>query len=578
MDTLPFEMVAHILGYTDVLSWARAQVSHRLFHVDTQRERARRDADGRRRYPAPSVCLHCFWNVENVKKLRLCKTCNGQYCSAACRREHRWNDHNKHVRGCLRCWFTVGTYSPLFAMARGCRYHVPKDQIETRKRVANLLAARVLCTLCHERHEKWAFGTRGQRTADDQEVARIVERQRMRKSDIVARVAHNKRVILLSDLYVTRRRTVATLAWLGTQRHSLKDFDSYTEALHNACRRGNDGLVYALLQRGTPYNDVYLELACQHGHGSLVAMLLKNAHCQPSANASSSVRLAASGGHTNIVCALLRDGRADPGASNNEALMLAAKYGYTDVVRALLADRRVDPTQGDVLKAAVQGCRKHSVFALLADKRIVRDFSSKGGALDIVDIAVVNSEWTIMGYLLLALPLAQRDAIVDLFSVETRYQYALYLLRWSMRFDGMRLMRRVAEEYNLAALECGHQEREAGHVEMAVHYYEMATRNDHSWIPGEGFYWCAVVMGDCGQHARAVDYLHKALGRGPHLASMVRLGEYYAHLRGSDAVVTYDIQRARDLWKKVFQSQGSNTHTADARRLLDATIARCVNW
>lgn len=579
MDTLPVEMVSYILRYVDVLSWARARVGHRLFHVDTQRECARRVAEGRQEYPAAQVCVYCFCNVEHAKKRRSCNTCGALYCSSPCRKWHRNNNHkNKQTRCCLRCWLTVGTYSPLFAMVHGYRYRIPKDQIDTRKRVANLLASGVLCNTCHESHRKWANDTHSQQIADDHEAVRIVKNQKEHESDIAARHAHNYQLIKLSRLDVARRRTVTTVEWLCAQPRHLRDRESYAEALENACERGNDALVYALLQRGAPYENVCLELACLYNHVSLVHMLLPNAQCQPSANDSNSLRVAARDGHTKIVCTLLRDGRANPSACQNAALVYAAKNGHTDVLSALLGDSRVDPTRGDVLRASLHSRNERTVSVLLADERIRHDFATTGDPYDLIDVAIRRRLWTIMGHLLVALEPIQCGAIVSRLHVEEQHQYALYCLRHSMRLEGMRWLRRAAQDYNIAALECGHQEREAGNVEMAVHYYLMAIRNSGSLPSAEGLYWCAVATGDCGQDARAVDYLQKAIGREQHLASMVRLGEYYAHRRGSGTVVPYDMRRARDLWKQVITDRRTGTFTADAQRLLDETIARRCNY
>lgn len=495
--------------------------------------------------------------------------CAARYCSPACRQWHHNNDHCKaHTRHCVRCWRLVGTYSPLFAQLHDRKYHIPKDRIVTQQRVSNLLASGVLCSACHDSHEQWAVDTKScHKVPDAAQVEGIIQRAGARTRDADECVEHNKRLLKESCREPTRQNVVSQLLWLRTQPRHLKDDKQYYKAFWNACVVGNEGLAYELLQRDAPYTAKHFECACYNGPEALVAMLLKDTRCIPSANKSSSMQYAAFKGHATIVSALLRDGRADPSACANKALRIAAKNGHASVVRLLLSDTRVDPTLGKALANAVRHNKADVVAALLSDHRVAEHFVQN--ELDLLDEAGRWKRWAIMEHLLGAMEPDRGDAFVSRLDREGRYQHGMHVLQ-SSRDDAMRWLRSAARAgHTRAALLCGHYEREAGNVESALQYYDQPDRIIIEEECGQRFYWCAVTTGDCGQHVRAMDYLHKAV-RCEDMPSMVRLGEYYAHLRGAGAT-RLDMVRARQLWMTVIRARFTGTYKQEAQRLLDST-------
>ena len=118
-------------------------------------------------------------------------------------------------------------------------------------------------------------------------------------------------------------------------------------SLFTSCKEGNIERVKELIEQGVNIamcNNLALHLACEHGHISIVSLLLQDWRIEPKAYDNYAIITASQQGHTDIVKLLLQDGRADPAAEENWSIKMASINGHTKVVEMLLKDGRVDPT------------------------------------------------------------------------------------------------------------------------------------------------------------------------------------------------------------------------------------------
>jgi hypothetical protein len=115
-----------------------------------------------------------------------------------------------------------------------------------------------------------------------------------------------------------------------------------------------------------------IQWASQHGHATLVRLLLKDGRVDPSANLNHSIRLASENNHARVVRLLLRDKRVNPSDCFNYAIKRASESGHAKVVRLLLKDGRADPSADTNYSIRWASDRGHTevVRALLRDKRV----------------------------------------------------------------------------------------------------------------------------------------------------------------------------------------------------------------
>jgi hypothetical protein len=156
---------------------------------------------------------------------------------------------------------------------------------------------------------------------------------------------------------------------------SMDLYDTSQMSLFTSCKEGNIERVKELIEQGVNIamcNNLALHLACEHGHISIVSLLLQDWRIEPRAYDNYAIITASQQGHTDIVKLLLQDGRADPTAGYNDAIIHACKNGHIKVVEALLQDGRTDPTDADNSAIGFASRYGHTdvVRVLLQDGRV----------------------------------------------------------------------------------------------------------------------------------------------------------------------------------------------------------------
>jgi len=90
------------------------------------------------------------------------------------------------------------------------------------------------------------------------------------------------------------------------------------------------------------YGSRALKNACREGWESVVQVLLKSMHVDPSIEHQMPLRLAVAKGQTAVVRRLLEHPSCNPGYNNNEIVLSAIDLGHEDIVTHLVRDSRVD--------------------------------------------------------------------------------------------------------------------------------------------------------------------------------------------------------------------------------------------
>ena len=152
------------------------------------------------------------------------------------------------------------------------------------------------------------------------------------------------------------RATDAFILWMGRLRWSAMPAH---DVLGHACRCGETDSVARLLQdprvNPTVMDSFALHVACIHGHGRVVELLLGNIRVDPGNHA---LILASYHGHAAIIDMLLMHPRLHL-SDRCTALGLAARGGHLDVVNRLLTDPRTNPADGEMASSALyEACCK----------------------------------------------------------------------------------------------------------------------------------------------------------------------------------------------------------------------------